>query len=245
MRTFIHQQRLWFEKSATRNINPNYHNDILRLRQIDNNENVLRWMDGNPMSHKEIKEFAQHEPKRYIYGVSGSKLADRQELGELQGWVQFYNHSLLPSLIKQCFLDKPHTIYYDISFAKFPSTENGQISSALRQLCYEFTKNDLFPQEKEYTYCIVAFSDIDNQKSIQVLNSAGFVSQDKLVKWDDHSREAKDVCFVLDPRKLNEALIKKEQIAKTLASYIPDKSYITTDTFENKIVEEEIKLINI
>lgn len=205
----IFQYKLWFEKSAVRLINPCYLTDMERVGIIDANPNVLTWMEGEIMSRDELLKFVKHETNRLIYAVSGSTNKDKSEIGKLQGWIQFYNHNRIPYLIKQCNLDS-NCIYFDVSFAKIPSAETGQVSSSLRQLCFLFIMKNLINRDRRNIQ-LVAFCDIDNLSSQRVLAASGFESLGNKIKWDEKQKSARDQCFVLNPNTLQEILIKKQQ----------------------------------
>jgi hypothetical protein len=159
------------------------HEIIRRLRVIDRSTSVKKWMIGDPMNISELKSFAKGGKGTLVFGVYREKDALAGNYEKLQGWIQYYpDHSKrIKRLIKQRVIKKygKRDSVLEVSFAKYPWAKKGQMKIALTKACQLILKsvrqNNKFLPRKVY---ITAYADIDNVKSVNILESCGFVRND-------------------------------------------------------------------
>lgn len=200
------------QKSALDHIVPEDAEDFFRIQEIDRKADN---MNGERMSLSELKEWAKGSRDWHIFAVRGTpeSVSDPKEIGELQGWIQsYYIYDYNIDIMKEEGMipkDIPSEVgIYEISYAKYPGTETHQISAALRQailiLAIEFEDKD---KRKTASYkrpfLIRATVDPQNQKSINVLESSGFVKVGEMYySKEPEDQKTKDLVYILDWNRL-------------------------------------------
>jgi hypothetical protein len=179
--------------------------DVEAYKNIDAQPEVSKWMVGDIMNTKEIKELFS-DKEQLMYGVSGEKNKDR-----IEGWVSLYEPEAetIDNLIERKLIDSPKDAQFlEVSFARLvdenvPTEKKvrGLIPSAIRQICFSLL-------QKQEKILIMAFTDPKNLPSDGVLKNAGFVVRGK-VFYDEKSKD-EDNFWVLDENELKKILKKKK-----------------------------------
>lgn len=135
-----------FEGNSTgiRSINPHDKVDMQRMQSInlDDSEFLL----GDPLTEKELREWADYKKsdEGMVFAVAKGNPDDPKDWGEMQGWIFFYNDEddRVIDMKENGIVDgeDPHVI--EVSYAKVPGAENGQMGQGLRQACAEFARRD-------------------------------------------------------------------------------------------------------
>lgn len=206
------QTRMVGQKAAIRLIDTDDLVDMQRMDIIDKDKRVLEVMRGDPMSAADLLEWAKGTKDQFLFAVGGSKLVSRDEIGELQGWIQFHPEDVqrLQRMVADGIITKPNDDIpiFEISYAKLPEAPNKQIASGVRQallmLAKEMerrdpTRTDVYRKD----IFITAYVDpIKNQESVKVLEHCGFVKKGSTLYEEGEERE--DDVYILDWAKLRE-----------------------------------------
>lgn len=130
--------------TAIRSINPHDKMDMQRMSAINaaNSEFLL----GEPMTDQDLRAWAADKKgdEGMVFAIVKSNPDDPKDWGEMQGQIYFYNDEddRVEDMKKKGIIegDDPHVI--EISYAKVPETEKGQMDQGLRQACAEFARRD-------------------------------------------------------------------------------------------------------
>jgi RimJ/RimL family protein N-acetyltransferase len=202
------------EKSAIRFFDSENREDMLRLRKIVDHPEVQEMMDSVAgMSKMDRLEWADEKGvygRYYMFAVSGTKenFPDNpSEVGQVQGFVYLYagaeEKMIASRMIRAGFIKKEEVDDYkifEISFAKLPKAQGGQISSAVRQACLELKRLDRM--KKGTGVFVFCFIDETNAGSMRVAEACGFERRGKHF-YEADSREM-SALFVLSYKKLAE-----------------------------------------
>jgi hypothetical protein len=171
---------------SIRKILPDNPFDFDRIRTIDRDPHVLRWMAGIPISDEELLDFITDKPDYFIYGIYGLEgYVDPTEVNLLQGWVTI--RQIAPEQLKMLSianLSVPENTW-EISYAKYPLAKSGQISDGISQAIIEFLTN-------HQSASIIAFIDAKNIASRTVIQKNHFINIG-LAHYDSDSPAFDDV----------------------------------------------------
>lgn len=186
----IEQQRTIGQKAAIRFMDATNPEDVKHMQAILRSPEIQRWMEDVDDTNKQMLMEWASEHKRgkgILFAISGSsKLTNLSETGNIQGFVYFY-----PSKTAESALE--------ISYAKRPGAESGQIASGVRQACIEAAR--MFNERNEIgkpQTRIVAEIDPENRGSVAVVKSAGFrYVGDKVweLEWDVLEQRLKEASY--------------------------------------------------
>lgn len=191
--------------------------DMLRMDIIDKDPKVLELMSDESefgMKGKELLKWAKGTRNQFLFAIRGSEKVKPEEIGELQGWVQFMPDSeeRLNKMKEKGFIETPakETTILEISYAKFPQAEKGQIASGVRQSLLLLT-GELERRDKRRTAAykrkplITAYVDPKgNKESVLVLEHCGFKKVGKM-KYEETETDENDV-YILDWQMLYQKL---------------------------------------
>ncbi|HAP37349.1 hypothetical protein A2574_03930 [Candidatus Shapirobacteria bacterium RIFOXYD1_FULL_38_32] len=138
------QVRMKGETAAIRLFDPSDREDMQRLRSINDDEKVKKWMIGaDETSDKGIVDWANEDSLRtleILFAISGTKeWAGKDEAGEAQGFVYCYpeEKERLENLVKEGILSEDEIVKpYEISYARNPESKEKQMASGVRQVCW-------------------------------------------------------------------------------------------------------------
>ena len=206
------QERMVGQVAALRVIDQTDKKDMSRLKAID--RGAADTMVGDLRSDSSLETFAKQgsDDRGIIFGVSGSsEKASTEEIGELQGWVQFYPDEpervvrlMDAGILKAEELNDIPVV--EISYAKNPDSASGQIKSAVQQACLKVAQMQAFEvkggAQDIPSMVITAYVEPSNLASIAVLERCGF---DKVgeIGYDTDS-ESPDHLYMLNWGKLNQ-----------------------------------------
>lgn len=205
------------EKSSIREIDPTDRIDVQRIFDIDRQANVLKFMAGDPKTERESIDWANLEV--HMFAVSGAEGVAKDEQGELQGWIWFQKDA--KERLEKAQNQGLVTLSYgaqllEVSFARYEKAENGQMASGLRQACQKIWTDSVREDSNERPNIVVtAYADPENEASINVLESAGFVARGDVI-YDPKQSIKSDVLYVLNWSLLD--TIVHEKADKTLFS---------------------------
>lgn len=136
------------QKAALKLVDADDFLDMARLRDIDQAKGDD--FADDPAPDHELIEWAKDKSKDIeglLFAVAGGEEhKNKDERGELQGWVYFYpdDADRVKSLRKEGKIDAVErgSQVYEVSYAKHPGAEPGQMASALRQACTEIASMD-------------------------------------------------------------------------------------------------------
>lgn len=144
--------------------------DFDRIRTIDRDPHVLRWLVGIPISDDELLDFVTNKPGYLIYGIFGLKdYVDQTEINQLQGWITFRRiASEQLKMLSLAHLSVPNSAW-EISYAKYPPAKPGQISDGIGLAITEFITH-------HQSSSIVAFIDPKNIASEIIIKKNSFLN---------------------------------------------------------------------
>lgn len=192
--------------------------DLDILRRIDADPARVFWFESEPenyipLTDEQLKEFAGDVNDHLLFIVRGSGMLQGVEPGEIQGWVKVNPDA--PSRIKQMadqniLTDTKTSLVLEVSYAAISDAPSHQMSSALRQLCYDYGSAFNQFDHPEFDVFITAYvqDKVDsatgrpNIPSMRVLQTCGFEERGK-VQYDELA-ETPDHLFVLNWSKLEE-----------------------------------------
>jgi hypothetical protein len=213
------QMRMKGELAAIRLFDPGDRKDMQRLRIINNDEKVKKWMVGaDETSDEGIVDWANEDSLgtlEVLFAVSGTKeWAGKDEAGEVQGFVYCYpeEKERLGNLVKEGILSEDEIIKpYEISYARNPESKEKQMASGVRQVCWMLNqvKGDLI-NSSEPKMLVTVYVDPENIESVRLLEHSGFVKRGETF-YDEKSKEKgkMDDFYVLDWGKLDEISLEK------------------------------------
>lgn len=188
------------EKSTIREIDPTDRIDVRRIFDIDRQAGVLKFMVGDPKTERESIDWANLEV--HMFAVSGAvENAPAGEKGELQGWIWFTRDE--KERLEKAQNEGLITLSYgaqllEVSFVKYDKAEAGQMASGLRQACHKiWLDNAREDTNGRPNIVVTAYVDPENESSINVLESAGFVAKGDVI-YDPKQSIKSDVLYVLN-----------------------------------------------
>jgi hypothetical protein len=203
------------ENSAIRLIDPKDRKDMQRYRTIDDNL-PPEFKGERAEDHELIKDIEDVQPGKgkkyseiYTFAVSGSNKVNKEEIGELQGWVDIYwsdyrkvaiEKNLVPYKTKK-------DMVLELAYARLPNAAPNQMASAVRQVCMQLSQIDAFRQKEDAVSpeLIVTTRVLPtNQNSIQVAEAAGFEYKGQIQGDEDLWN-----FYMLNWEKLNEIMHQK------------------------------------
>lgn len=207
------------ENSAVRLIDWRDRMDMQRYKDIDRSlPEEIR--NKNSTERELVNEIRKNRPGKekkadalWIYGVVGSEGISEEEVGELQGMVNVYRDETVDKIKAKEFVpqDTPAENVLEVLFSKHPQAQEGQIASALRQVCLKLSRTSAETgSEKEIKppFVITAYSVPENKESHNVLKAAGFKNKGRIELYSEEEGDITYDVFVLDWKKLNEAVQK-------------------------------------
>ncbi|MBI4009059.1 GNAT family N-acetyltransferase [Candidatus Roizmanbacteria bacterium] len=202
------QEKVIGQKAAIRQIDPTDRRDMQRLRTIDRDPKVLRWMAGEPLRDEDLMYDAKGLNEYKIFVISGSQsLKDSNEIGELQGIITVRpDKNERVEELRRLNLISQNSIQpiLEVSYAQYPNSANRQVASGLRQVCARISRiNAEIAEKSEFSpnILITAYSDSENIDSIRVLENSGF-ERKGTVNYDGEENSV----YVLNWQQLNKLL---------------------------------------
>lgn len=210
-------------EAAIRFVDTEDREDIKRMMEIASNKTVQSFVDDlNEMTIEDIQKWAdRHKSKdpedwEVLYVVSGSpEYVKEEEVGEIQGFINCYTNqetreeieefkALLPPI-------EPKTQLVELSIAKVPYAKPGQISSAVRQVCFELNKlkggkNEENEQNIPSKMLIFVYVKNSNNAGQEVFKRACFENKGKV---NLKGEEDDYYLLVLNWEKLNDSIHAK------------------------------------
>src|SRR3972149_2850970 len=131
------QTKIIGQKSALGEVDTTDLKDMLRLWLLDIGEGTDQIV-GKISSDQELLSWAKNlDENWYMWPIRGSEGVTKDEVGEIQGWVQFYpeDEERLNKLISQGKIPEPDkkTRVFETSYIRLANAEKGQVSAGLRQ----------------------------------------------------------------------------------------------------------------
>lgn len=206
VKTYPRGRKMWRipgEKAALRWFDPHDAIDMKRLREIDRDSEVNKWMaypgEGDTPDDK-LKMLVENKSTILRFAVVKSE-GEADEIGEVQGWVRFDQN---PQRIAKVNQVDPYLLQgkklIDVTFARYPKSNPGEglISSALRQMSlfvlaeWEFLKSKTGEDTDNLSpidMAVIAYVEPDNVVSKRVLEKAGFTKKlDNIVYSEEEPR---------------------------------------------------------
>lgn len=165
------------EKADIRRVNVEDPDEIQRLMRIENDPQVIEFMEGLQSTDEDLKSFGTGDPDRLTIAISGKEgFVDGDEVGKLQGWIYFnpdeeerLTRLKLNGVGGEWIQTRQVT---EISYAKYPGAAKGQMSSGLRQIIKILEEECRKYSEK---LVVTAYTDKINFDSKRLLEAGNFV----------------------------------------------------------------------
>lgn len=182
------------EPAAIRRIHSEDKRDMRRIQKIQKTlpDNLT---DIDATEAELIEEAFDNQPGKerkrealYTFAVSGSEKALKNEIGELQGWINVYKDEYVENLQEQGKLEpvSNRNMVLNVAFASLPGSQPGQMASGLRQVCVQLSQIDaLRAQQIEVArnrqsrkvapeYVVTSYASSSEEET--ALTEAGFVN---------------------------------------------------------------------
>lgn len=188
--------------------------DLAKLKELDVDPARVFWFESvpeeySPLTDAQIGEFATSTDDRLLFIVRGSGLLEGAKKGDIQGWIKVNpdDQSRVAQLVEQGVVkDAQNATVLEISYTATQGAPSHQMSSALRQLCWDYSV--AFEQLPEVVITAYVQDKLDpetdkpNIASTRVLESCGFEERGR-VKYDELA-ETRDHLYVLNWSLLRE-----------------------------------------
>ena len=208
--------------------------DAGRMDIID--KTTIDSMEGGRNSKDELLLFAQRgiEEGGFVFGVKGSEKVGTEEIGELQGWICFYQDEIdRLQRARQKNIHIPTNSrcpVIEVSYAKYPKALEKQMQSGLRQALVKLAGMNAVldtvdeVQSIEPNLVITAYvtdkSTPETDAAAAMLKSAGF-EEKGLIEYTSGA-EILDRIYVLNWNKLD-GILKRDALRETGKSILPQK----------------------
>jgi hypothetical protein len=202
------QLRYIGENTAIRFYDPKDPDDLKRMEETIADKAVINFVEGiKDMDAKDINRWLTryHDKRRtknweVCYMVSGSNAVKPDEVGEVQGFINFYPDEESRDLLPEKYRDSENVV--GIGYGRYLKSRPGQISGAIRQACFEVNKMKGMLNGKDIPdMVIIALISQTNNASVKTIEDACFDNQGTVVVDGE-----KDHLYVLNWEKLNSKL---------------------------------------